>query len=265
MSQPLVIVCQCASGQAQLQKTALAVCDALHSAGVEFQAVTDLCALAATRDPLLGEIAGRDGIRIVACQPRAVKWLFVAGAAPLREDAVVCNMRMDDAGCIVIALVGTRVCSEDKNVPARIHDDRQECLPHQSDNRQECLPHQSGDRQECPPHQSPAWFPVIDFGRCDHCMQCLSFCLFDVYGLQDKRVEVKNPANCKPDCPACAGVPTGGDHLPQARQSGHQWRRSAAGGGQASGDEGGYLIAAGRRYLRIAAAARWQAIRQGPG
>ena len=27
------------------------------------------------------------------------------------------------------------------------------------------------------------WFPVIDYGRCTNCMQCLSFCLFDVYGV----------------------------------------------------------------------------------
>ena len=26
------------------------------------------------------------------------------------------------------------------------------------------------------------WFPVIDYDRCTNCMQCLSFCLFGVYG-----------------------------------------------------------------------------------
>src|SRR5687767_1981373 len=25
------------------------------------------------------------------------------------------------------------------------------------------------------------WFPVIDYQRCTNCMQCLSFCLFEVY------------------------------------------------------------------------------------
>ena len=28
------------------------------------------------------------------------------------------------------------------------------------------------------------WFPVIDYDRCTNCMQCLSFCLFDVYGVE---------------------------------------------------------------------------------
>ncbi len=51
------------------------------------------------------------------------------------------------------------------------------------------------------------WFPVIDFGRCTNCMQCLTFCLFDVYGVSaDKQIKVQNPANCKTDCPACSRV-----------------------------------------------------------
>src|SRR5688572_15729041 len=31
------------------------------------------------------------------------------------------------------------------------------------------------------------WFPVIDYRRCTNCMQCLSFCLFDVYGVSAER------------------------------------------------------------------------------
>ena len=51
------------------------------------------------------------------------------------------------------------------------------------------------------------WFPVIDFSRCTNCMQCLSFCLFDVYGAtSDGKIEVQNESNCKTDCPACSRV-----------------------------------------------------------
>jgi Pyruvate/2-oxoacid:ferredoxin oxidoreductase delta subunit len=51
------------------------------------------------------------------------------------------------------------------------------------------------------------WFPVIDYDRCTNCMQCLTFCLFDVYGVdkQDK-IQVQNQDNCKTDCPACSRV-----------------------------------------------------------
>jgi Pyruvate/2-oxoacid:ferredoxin oxidoreductase delta subunit len=51
------------------------------------------------------------------------------------------------------------------------------------------------------------WFPVIDYGRCTNCMQCLSFCLFDVYGVSNAgKIQVRNQDNCKTDCPACSRV-----------------------------------------------------------
>ncbi|HUF64257.1 MAG TPA: ferredoxin family protein [Verrucomicrobiales bacterium] len=51
------------------------------------------------------------------------------------------------------------------------------------------------------------WFPVIDYSRCTNCMQCLSFCLFDVYGVdEENRIQVQNNENCKTNCPACSRV-----------------------------------------------------------
>ena len=51
------------------------------------------------------------------------------------------------------------------------------------------------------------WFPVIDYDRCTNCMQCLSFCLFDVYGVDEKsQIQVQNQDNCKTNCPACSRV-----------------------------------------------------------
>lgn len=51
------------------------------------------------------------------------------------------------------------------------------------------------------------WFPVIDYNRCTNCMQCLSFCLFDVYGVSGEgKIQVQNQSNCKTDCPACSRV-----------------------------------------------------------
>lgn len=51
------------------------------------------------------------------------------------------------------------------------------------------------------------WFPVIDPDRCTHCMQCLSFCLFGVYGADaDKHLQVEHPDQCKTNCPACSRV-----------------------------------------------------------
>lgn len=51
------------------------------------------------------------------------------------------------------------------------------------------------------------WFPVIDYSRCTNCMQCLSFCLFDVYGVSEAgKIQVRHQDHCKTDCPACSRV-----------------------------------------------------------
>src|SRR5437773_11938263 len=51
------------------------------------------------------------------------------------------------------------------------------------------------------------WFPVIDYDRCTNCMQCLSFCLFGVYGVDEQhRIQVQQNDNCKTNCPACSRV-----------------------------------------------------------
>jgi NAD-dependent dihydropyrimidine dehydrogenase PreA subunit len=73
-------------------------------------------------------------------------------------------------------------------------------------------PHEIATRpQEPAPTPAPArwkpWFPVIDYSRCTNCMQCLSFCLFDVYGVSaDRKIQVQNQSNCKTECPACSRV-----------------------------------------------------------
>lgn len=51
------------------------------------------------------------------------------------------------------------------------------------------------------------WFPVIDYDRCTNCMQCLSFCLFGVYGVDaEQKIQVQSNDNCKTNCPACSRV-----------------------------------------------------------
>ncbi|MBL9140164.1 MAG: ferredoxin family protein [Verrucomicrobiales bacterium] len=51
------------------------------------------------------------------------------------------------------------------------------------------------------------WFPVIDYDRCTNCMQCLSFCLFGVYGVDDRgKIQAQHQDNCKTHCPACSRV-----------------------------------------------------------
>lgn len=51
------------------------------------------------------------------------------------------------------------------------------------------------------------WYPVIDYSRCTNCMECIDFCLFGVYGLDNRdTLIVEQPDNCRKGCPACSRV-----------------------------------------------------------
>jgi Pyruvate/2-oxoacid:ferredoxin oxidoreductase delta subunit len=76
------------------------------------------------------------------------------------------------------------------------------------------------------------WFPVIDFSRCTNCMQCLSFCLFDVYGVSaGGKIEVRNQDNCKTECPACSRV------CPEVAIMFPKYRHAPINGDQVSSDD----------------------------
>ncbi len=66
------------------------------------------------------------------------------------------------------------------------------------------------------------WYPVIDYGRCKNCLECLNFCLFGVYGLDaDNRLVAEQPDACRPGCPACSRVcPAGAIMFPQHHEPG---------------------------------------------
>jgi len=78
----------------------------LSESGVAFDAVADLCEMSARRDPALQRIAEAGAVKIAACYPRAVRWLFSAGQAPLQEGVEVLNMRVESADSVVNSLLG---------------------------------------------------------------------------------------------------------------------------------------------------------------
>ncbi len=63
----------------------------------------------------------------------------------------------------------------------------------------------------------PRWYPVVDYHRCTACGECLNFCLFGVYGLDDQeQVVVEQPDACRFGCPACSRIcPRGAIVFPQ--------------------------------------------------
>ena len=190
MSQPpRILYCHCANARVLLPATREAALRALCDAGLPFEAVADLCELSARRDPLLKRLAAADSLVVAACHPRTVRCLFHAAEVPLPENTQCFNLRTEDAQTICAAVSELPRGDE----PAAPRDFQ--------------TVHASLDAAAVPPNSWSPWAPVIDYERCTDCMQCLSFCLFGVYGVDaQSRIKVNNPEQCKTNCPACARV-----------------------------------------------------------
>ena len=103
-----ILYCHCKYAQVVPADVKEAVLEKLASSGLAFDAVPDLCEMSARRDPKLKELAAAGAVKIAACYPRAVKWLFAAAGAPLATEGVeVLNMRVDPAPTIVQAILAS--------------------------------------------------------------------------------------------------------------------------------------------------------------
>src|SRR5688572_25691766 len=103
MVTPRVLYCHCAFAQVVPKDVKTRVLEDLTASACSFDAVPDLCEMSARRDPALEQIAA-GGATIVACYPRAVKWLFSAAGTPLSDDARILNMREQPVEDILAAL-----------------------------------------------------------------------------------------------------------------------------------------------------------------
>lgn len=106
MAEPAsILFCNCTYAQVVPPEVKATVLQKLCDSGVAFEAVADLCELSARHDPVLQRLADCGGLKIAACFPRAVKWLFAAGGAPLpRGSTEVLNMRVQRADEVVESL-----------------------------------------------------------------------------------------------------------------------------------------------------------------
>jgi len=108
MSEPArILYCHCAYAQVVPKEVKEEVLRALSSSGMAFDAVADLCELSAKGDPTLARLVSEGPLKIAACYPRAVKWLFSAAGVELPEQTVeVLNMRTEPAEKVVFAILG---------------------------------------------------------------------------------------------------------------------------------------------------------------
>jgi hypothetical protein len=104
---PRILYCHCAYANVVPPGVKASVLEGLSVANAEFDAVPDLCEMAAQGDARLRELAAGGALRIAACYPRAVKWLFASSGAALPDDVRVWNMRVDSAEAIVDGLLSS--------------------------------------------------------------------------------------------------------------------------------------------------------------
>ena len=114
---PRILFCHCNYAQVVPPEVKEGVLKELCESGRAFEAVSDLCEMSARRDPALKRLADGDRpVKVAACYPRAVKWLFSAANAPLQASQTeVVNMRELSAENSAEALLNDEV---DNNLPA---------------------------------------------------------------------------------------------------------------------------------------------------
>ena len=124
-----ILYCRCAYAKVLPEDVKDLVLERLIDSNLPFESVSDLCEMSARKDPGLVALSQQDGLRIVACYPRAVKWLFSAAGAAIQTEPSqsessqsdakqpvyieVLNMRTDSAETVCAKLgIGTSVTTE---------------------------------------------------------------------------------------------------------------------------------------------------------
>jgi hypothetical protein len=114
---PRILYCHCAYAQVVPKDVKEAVLERLTASGVAFDAVADLCEMSAKGDPALQTLAEAPCLKIAACYPRAVKWLFAAAGTPLPSEGVeVINMRVENAEDVVAKLLSEDAPASEETV-----------------------------------------------------------------------------------------------------------------------------------------------------
>lgn len=181
-SPDLVLFCSCSGRGFLPDNESKSILSGLAVLGNRVISISDMCGMAAKYALELHKLINDTGnIAVIACHPRTVKWLFnMAGIKRSTEDTTVLNLRELGIEQTLRQIAGWTATDQENAGMVVINS---------------------------APDQWEPWFPVIDYDRCNNCKQCMSFCLFGVYGTgEDGIAKVSNPWNCKNNCPACARV-----------------------------------------------------------
>lgn len=187
-----ITLCACASREIIDRDKAATLAALLAGEGCNVVLEPDLCEK--IRNGAQEAFRAASGV-VLACRPRAVRALFdMLGATP--------------AG--VVDVRGGTVASVAEELGVA-HGEADAGQVEEFARLIAAMPRREG---------ADPWFPVIDKARCGECGKCHDFCLFGVYAMEDGRVVVRNPENCKNNCPACARLcPSGAIIFPKYEKS----------------------------------------------
>ena len=212
MSQQNIVICACASRSFISKVQVAELVATLQQAGYNVTIEADLCETAETDSARMRELV--TGNIIMGCYTRALRAL---------ADRADCSAAKN------INIRGRKVeqILNDLNLDdAMPHDEEWQAL------RDAALAEINAFAVKV---ATDAWYPVLDYERCVNCGKCHDFCLFGVYSIEDGKVKVAQPQNCKNNCPACSRV------CPAEAVIFPKYERSPINGGSAS-EEGVIML-----------------------
>lgn len=172
-----ITICACASRSFIDKEKVVIIAVSLENGGYNVSIEADLCKKIIQKSPEMADIASGT---IIACHPRAIRSQFDWLGLEINQTF---NLRSSSSEEILdqfqISYKDTENSPNKDIVLEKI----------------KSFPIEEG---------TDAWTPVLDKERCTECGKCHDFCLFGVYTIENKKVQVTQPQSCKNNCPACA-------------------------------------------------------------
>ena len=212
MKRQNIIICACASRSFISKEQVAELAASLHKEGYKVSIEADLCELALTDKERMCDLVSNN--IIMACYTRALRAL---------ADRADCSATKN----INIRGRKTEQVLKELNIEDAVtHDEEWQAL------RDAALAEINAFAVKV---ATDAWYPVLDYDKCIACGKCHDFCLFGVYAIEDSKVKVAQPQNCKNNCPACSRV------CPAEAVIFPKYERSPINGGSAS-EEGVIML-----------------------
>lgn len=212
MSQQNIVICACASRSFISKVQVAELVATLQQAGYNVTIEADLCETAETDPARMRELVA--GNIIMGCYTRALRALADRADCSAAKNINIRGRRVE------------QVLKELNLDDAMDHDEEWQAR------RDAALAEINAFTVKV---ATDAWYPILDYERCVDCGKCHDFCLFGVYSIEDGKVKVAQPQNCKNNCPACSRV------CPAEAVIFPKYERSPINGGSAS-EEGVIML-----------------------